>query len=368
MEHRSARHRGNTRTGIDLPTRRDVRVPSSKPEFGQRLEAELGPVTWVCRLDSSPRSHVWHVEMGGEPAVIKKIVGGPDADVRFQREVTALRLAARVTPPLVPAILGTDPDQRVLVLEYLKGGDPPGDWMVDYATALARLHAATNEGDTGSLPRWSPPSSGDLDSFFGLARELGAAVPSAARPELESVLNRLGRAPGRSLLHGDPCPGNDIYTGDGLRFVDLEQAALGDGLTELAYLRIGFPTCWCVTATPAPLLRRAEEAYHAAWRAATGAEPQGDLTDACIGWLVRGDALVERARRDGTDHLARVTRRDWRWGTATARQRLCHRLGVVREATADRADLSNLNRLVAAMRSRMLDRWPALLPPPVHRP
>ncbi|GGL10991.1 hypothetical protein Sme01_15550 [Sphaerisporangium melleum] len=339
-----------------------------RPVYGPRLQDELGPATNVRAIDSSPRSHVWFAEIGGATAVIKQAADGPDAEERFQREVTALRLAARADPPLVPAILGLDPAERVLVLAYLDGGDPPEDWVVGYAAALARLHAATTPEDAGALPRWTPPGSGDLDAFFGLARHLGVAEPPSARAELEGVLDRLGRVPGHSLLHGDPCPGNDLYTAAGVRFVDLEQATLGNGLTELAYLRIGFPSCWCSTATPEPLIRRAEDAYHAAWRAATGTEPQGDLTDACVGWLVRGDGLVERAHRDGTDHFARLTRADWRWGVATGRQRLLHRLGVVREATAGRDDLAGLHGLTTAMRDRMLVRWPGLPPLPTRRP
>ncbi|MBI0384824.1 phosphotransferase, partial [Streptomyces albiflaviniger] len=171
--------------------------------------------------------------------------------------------------------------------------------------------------------------------FLGLARTLGRTVPSAVRTELDDLVNRLTHTPGHALLHGDPCPGNDIHTGSGSgsgsggRFIDFEQAALGDGLMELAYLRIGFPTCWCATAPAQPLLDAAEAAYRTAWRRATGADVQDDLTDACAGWLLRGDALVERAHRGTADHLSKVPHGDWRWGTATARQRLVHRLGIV---------------------------------------
>ncbi|MEU4539961.1 hypothetical protein AB0G15_34475 [Streptosporangium sp. NPDC023825] len=262
----------------------------------------------------------------------------------------------------MPEILGTDPDHQILVLEHLDAAEPADGWMVDYAAALARLHATTNAADAGALPRWSPPGSGDLDAFVRLAGQFGVTVAPAVRAEFDGVLERLGYVLGNALLHGDPCPGNDLYTRDGVRFVDFEQASLGNGVTELAYLRIAFPTCWCVTATPSALLRRAEEVYRAAWTSATGAEPQGDLADACIGWLLRGDALVERARRDGSDHLARTAERDWRWGTATARQRLLHRLGVVGELTADSADLAGIGGLTTMMRDRMLDRWPTLQP------
>ncbi len=186
--------------------------------------------------------------------------------------------------------------------------------------------------------------------------------------ELDGLVHRLGQASGHALLHGDPCPGNDLHTAGGIRFIDFEQASLGSGIVELAYLRIGFPTCWCVTAASAPLLDRAETAYRTAWRTAAGTELHGDPADACAGWLLRGDALVQRAQRGPTDHLARIPGRDWKWGTATARQRLVHRLGVVGRMTADRADLSGLSRLSADMRRRMLARWPALPPVPSQRP
>lgn len=133
-------------------------------------------------------------------------------------------------------------------------------------------------------------------------------------------------------------------------------------------MRIGFPTCWCATAPAAPLLDRAETAYRSAWRATTGTKVHGDVTDACAGWLIRGDALVERAHRETTDHLARIPDHDWKWGTATARQRLVHRLSVVASMTAQRTDLKGLSCLAMYMRQRMLARWPALTPLPSERP
>jgi hypothetical protein len=116
----------------------------------------------------------------------------------------------------------------------------------------------------------------------------------------------------------------------------------------------------------------AELAYWRAYRSATGADPAGDLTDACVGWLISGDALVERARRGSperpSNHLAVVTGRDWKWGTVTARQRLAHRLAVVAGLCTQRGDLAGMGRLCAALRARMGERWPALPPPPAVRP
>ncbi|MBT2511726.1 aminoglycoside phosphotransferase family protein [Streptomyces sp. ISL-98] len=340
----------------------------SRLPFGDELRAELGSPRRSRRLGSSPRSRVWRVELAGAPAVVKQIVDGPDAEERYAREVAALRLAARADAPVVPALLSTDPSERVLVLEYLDHQRPSSDWIVDYAAALALLHATAGPEDVGVLPRWLGPDEADVESFLRLAETLEVPVAPGVSGELDDLVHRLGQASGHALLHGDPCPGNDLHTTSGIRFIDFEQASLGSGLVELAYLRIGFPTCWCVTAASAPLLDRAETAYRTTWRTATGTELHDDLADACAGWLLRGDALVERAHRGTTDHLARIPDRDWKWGTATARQRLVHRLGVVGQMTADRADLSGLSRLSTDMRQRMLARWPTLPPVPSQRP
>ncbi|MFJ6215730.1 phosphotransferase family protein [Streptomyces sp. NPDC092296] len=340
----------------------------SQLPWGEKLRAELGSPRRARRLGSSPRSRVWRAELSGAPVVVKQLIDGPGAAERYAREVAALQLASRVDPPVVPVLLGTDPAERVLVLEHLDHQEPREDWPVDYAAALARLHAATDADAAGSLPTWSGPTQDDADSFLRLARALGVAVPSNARTELDGLVDRLTRTVGQALLHGDPCPGNDRHTSSGVRFIDFEQAALGNGIVELAYLRIGFPTCWCATAPDPDMLDAAEAAYRTAWRHATGTEVQGDLTDACAGWLLRGDALVQRAQRGTTDHLSRIPYRDWKWGTATARQRLVHRLRIVSRLTAGSSELPDLGKLTAAMRESMLTRWPALQPLPAQRP
>ncbi|MEU8682327.1 aminoglycoside phosphotransferase family protein [Streptomyces sp. NPDC048611] len=336
--------------------------------FGDRLRAELGAPRSSRRLDSSPRSRVWRIELPTATAVVKQSVGGADAGERFAREVAAMRCAARAESPVVPAVLATDPARRVLVLEHLEHRRPAADWIVDYADALARLHATARPEDAGELPRWQGPNQADADAFLRLAVALEAPVTPGVSGELQDLVNRLDQAPGHALLHGDPCPGNDLHTATGIRFIDFEQASLGSGLMELAYLRIGFPTCWCVTSAAEPLLERAEQAYRTAWRAATGSDIPDGLTDACAGWLLRGDALVQRAHRGGKDHLARIPDQDWEWGTATARQRLVHRLGVVSRLTADDPALSGLSTLCTAMRRRMLARWSTLRPVPAQRP
>jgi hypothetical protein len=336
------------------------------------LHATVGTPAQATLLDSSPRSLVWRVELrGGGQVIVKQIADGggtgSDGDARYAREVAALRLAGRASQPAVaPALLGTDPPSRVIVLEYLADLGGTDDWVPGYAQALARLHALTGPADTGLLPAWSGPTAADAESFLAFARALDVRVPSGLPGELAGLIERLDPAPHHALLHGDPCPGNDRRTATGVRFMDFEQASLGNGLVELAYLRIGFPTCWCAMAVTGAVLAEAEAAYRATWRGITGTSVPGDIADACAGWLIRGDALVQRAHRGAADYLARVPAEDFDWGYISARERLLHRLAAVAGLTRDHDFLHGLGQVSAALATRLRERWPGLRPLPTQ--
>lgn len=344
--------------------------------FNEALRSTVGTPTESKLLDSSPRSRVWWVRLAdGRPVIVKQITDAgdtaADADTRFARELAGLRLAGRASGPAVaPAVLATDPGSRVIVLEYVEDLGETGDWMPTYAESLARLHALTGPADAGALPVESGPTATDAESFLALARALDVPVPAAVSGELAALLDRLDPTPHHALLHGDPCPGNDLRTADGIRFVDFERASLGNGLVELAYFRIGFPTCWCAMSVSAAPLTEVEDIYRSTWRGLTGKDVPGDLADACAGWLIQGDALVERAHRGTVDQLARVPVKDFKWGDVSARERLVHRLGVVADMTRDHDHLHALGRLSSALADRLLERWPKLrpLPTPDARP
>lgn len=330
------------------------------PPLSESIRRQLGDPVLIRRLASSPRSEVFLVEFGGAPTIVKHITSGPGCERRYQVEVAALRLAGRVQPSPVAGLLATDSAARVLVLEYLEGGRPATQaWAVQYATALARLHnAPVAEHDT-DIPRHRGPGNDDVRAFVQIARQLGVFVPSSPETELIAALDRLANSDDEVLLHGDPCPDNAVPTGDGVRFVDLEGAQRGPAALELAYLRIGFPTCWCVKALPGRHITAAENAYRDARRSRSSARPD-DLADACVSWLLHGDALVERARRRGRDHLAQLQSRDWAWGTATARERLLHRLSVVAELADSHDRLTATAGLARDMEAAIKERWPRL--------
>jgi hypothetical protein len=102
-------------------------------------------------------------------------------------------------------------------------------------------------------------------------------------------------------------------------------------------------------------------AAEAAYRALRP-DVEGTVAEHCVGWLLRGDALVERAHRDGRDHLGRLLREDWTWGFVGARARFAHRLGVVGALTEP--ELAGTARLARTLRERVLARWPDAARPP----
>ncbi|MFD4638838.1 phosphotransferase family protein [Lentzea sp. NPDC058436] len=277
------------------------------------------------RLMSGARSKVW----ADGDRIVKQVVGDQAA---FEREITALKLAAHTG--VVPRILDVDHKKRTVVLERLRSDRFGEDWVIDYARGLARLHQATGPEHAGLLPRQQVP---DPVPFLRFVRAMDVEI---GRAEDELVFEDTGKF---DLVHGDPCPGNDMYSPAGARFVDFEGASLGDGLAEVVYLRIGFPTCATVSETPRELREAAEQAYF---------EERGftaPLEDACVRWFVNGDALVQRAERDGTDHLAKVVDDDWFWYSTTARGRLMFRARVVATFTETHPETSALAR-------RLLDR------------
>jgi tRNA A-37 threonylcarbamoyl transferase component Bud32 len=349
---------------------------SSLPPIGEQFRSVVGDPAESVLIDSSPRSRVWRVDVHGAlPVIVKQILKGSDnpadADARYRRELTALRLAGRATEPAVaPMVLTADATSRTMVLQYLEGVGVVDEWLPGYAESLARLHSLTGPADAGTLPGWRGPTPADVESFLSLARTLDVPVRSRVWNELGGLIGRLDPTAHHALLHGDPCPGNDVHTSSGVQFVDFEQASIGNGLVELAYLRIGFPTCWCAMSVANAQLIEAENVYRSTWRDLTGTEVPGDLADACAGWLIRGDALVEKAHRQTIDHLARLTSEDFMWGYVSARERLLHRLDVVASMANDHDRLHEFGRLCTAMAGRLRQRWPNLrsLPTPDTRP
>lgn len=165
---------------------------------------------------------------------------------RILAESDALRLAGRLTPRHVPAVLDCDPARYTLSIE--RAPQAWGDWKnrllaghidVHIAAALGKLLAHWQNATAGGtrlpdrLHDYGPFEQLRIDPYF---RTAAGRLPDCAA-EIEAVVGEMaGRR--RCLTHGDFSPKNVLVGPDNqeLWVIDFEVAHLGDPAFDVAFL------------------------------------------------------------------------------------------------------------------------------------
>src|SRR5215470_1218795 len=249
-------------------------------------------------LGGAERSVVLRVRVAENPfslprtLVLKRsiaTVNDGDADP-FAHEAASCRLLTAVQPadPVGPELIAHDPGNRLLVMEdlgraatlaeKLLGSDPRAAerGLLAWARSLGRLHAVTagREADFGALMRrlgartWHDPVAPDARRALAelpdlLASELSVVTPEATAERVRATARLLGGPGYRAFSPSDLCPDNNLITSRGARFLDFEWGCIRDVTLDVAYIRVPFPSCWCVFGLPMGM----SDAMLAAWRA-----------------------------------------------------------------------------------------------------
>lgn len=249
-------------------------------------------------LGGAARSVVLRVRVGENPfslprtVVLKRniaTVNDGEADP-FAHEAASCRLLTAVQPadPVGPELIAHDPGDRLLVMEdlgraatlaeKLLGSDPRAAerGLLAWARSLGRLHAVTagREADFGALMRrlgartWHDPVAPDARRALAelpdlLAAELGVKTAEATAERARRTARLLGGPGYRAFSPSDLCPDNNLMTNRGVRFLDFEWGCIRDVTLDVAYIRVPFPSCWCVFGLPTGMA----DAMLAAWRA-----------------------------------------------------------------------------------------------------
>ncbi len=144
---------------------------------------------------------------------------------------------AALEPRVEPRVYARD-GFVVTLWTYYEPVTPHEVSPVDYAHALARLHAGMREID---LP--APHFTDRVAEAQQLvaSRDHTPALADADRELLSNTLRSLRRAIGdrgaaEQLLHGEPHPGNVLSTKNGLLFIDLETCCRGPVEFDLAHV------------------------------------------------------------------------------------------------------------------------------------
>ncbi|HEX5727631.1 MAG TPA: phosphotransferase, partial [Longimicrobiaceae bacterium] len=298
---------------------------------------------------------------------------------RLLSELTTLGLLGRSA--VAPALLAAAPRSGLLVLEDVAGAaglhslllapDPvPAEAaLLDLAATLGRLHAAGRalvpehrRARDRLAPLRIPYSKAfrgmvEPDGFAAVLARACAAVdvrPSAAAVAELEALRRFWDEPGPflTLLHGDVCPDNFLWTEDGGgRLVDFEFSAPGHALADAAFARLGFPACWCAGRLPEPLVERMEQAYRRELPAMDDAVFTAGMAEAYAFWALGALSWA----------LPRALDADEGWGETPLRQRIVSQLETAAGLAVHHGRLEALGAAYAALAARLRERWgPAL--------
>jgi Phosphotransferase enzyme family len=177
---------------------------------------------------------------------------------------------------------------------------------------------------------------------MGFSRELEAVCAAIENP-----------GPFLSYIHGDPCPDNVFWNGEELRLIDFEFGGFGHALTDAAYGRMLFPSCWCANRLPTGLVSRMEAAYRS--ELVKGCpEAQDDRVFEAALVAVCGFWLLSTLSRQ----LAKAMQADRTWGIATVRQRLLARLEAFITTAEEFDQLPALRGMASRSLEILRKAWP----------
>lgn len=232
---------------------------------------------------------------------------------RILAEASGLQIMREVEPTAAPAVIETDPERMVLVIEGAPAGSD--DWKtillgddID-ATVAARVGELSGRLHAMTATRPLPPNlESDRESFEALRLdpyhlEVARRMPELDR-EIRAVVEKI-RETRECLVHGDLSPKNMLILPDGrIWFIDFEVAHRGDPVFDVAFLL----THLLLKAVRAP--HRAKEftvlmtVFLEAYRAASGRRPEEPHLLAQIGCLV----LARIVGKSPVDYLSPAQR------------------------------------------------------------
>ncbi len=278
--------------------------------------AALGRRLWapVVLSGGSGRSAVLRCQdQDGASVIVKAYPQTAQGAGSFASEAAGLRVASG--SGLSPDFLAADPGTLLVVMSDLGTGSSLADVLLTGSANDARavlLGWARGCGRLSAVGRGrreifdslrsqyvaKPPEAGPASHAQLILRTperialLGVPVPAGLHAELAEVARVTdSTGPYQVFSPGDICPDNNVLTGDGVKFLDFEDAGFHSAFLDAAYVRMPFSTCWCVFRMPAEVGREAESAYRsevsALWpELASDAVWQAGLRRAVAAWTL----------------------------------------------------------------------------------
>lgn len=262
---------------------------------------------------------------------------------------------------LVGPLLGDDEVAATVALNYF--GERLGQLHVDTFGKAADYYAlvATLNPTLAMTMRQNDEFAERCAKVTALLATLGVDLSIAAQAEVEQ-LSAVVADPGPFTVyrHGDPCPDNFFWQGTTLRLLDFEFGHMGHGLSDLAYARTFFPTCWCCNRVPIALVRRIETDYRTTFGRAYPAILDDTvfgraMSEVCAIWVI--DTLNWL--------LASALEADQEWGIAMIRPRIVARLEAFVATCLEFDQLPALRAVAEQLLTTLQQQWADLDPLPL---
>ena len=213
----------------------------------------LGPIeeVTVAELGGGVSNVVLSVSTPSRTMVVKQALprlrvddDWPAKRERALTEAAALRLAASLTPGLVPQVLDADPEACALTIAHapatwrpwkdlLLAGTANPDVAGRLGSALASWHRGTL-GDGRVRERFADHEAFEqlrVDPYYRTIPRRHPDVAEAVGKLVDLMLSRR-----RCLVHGDFSPKNFLVGPDGLSVIDWEVAHYGDPAFDIAFM------------------------------------------------------------------------------------------------------------------------------------
>ena len=293
-----------------------------------------------------------------------------------------------LTPPLSPRFYGGDHPLGFVVLEdlgegacladKLQGDDPAQaeSFLLAYATTLGRMHAATTRKETafatlrdGLSPRKEQEKSrlgdwytNELAQFRAVCETLQVKLPIGFDADITTIVEAIENpGPFLAFTPGDSCPDNHRVLSDGMRLFDFEWCEYRHALIDMVYLRVPFPTCWCVNRLPDGLVDTLEAAYRTELvlgcpEAAEEGIFYKALVALCGYWTVRTIGWS----------LAGALEKDNDWGISSIRNRALLRLDTFLGASDQFGHLPALAGTAYDLVTKLRSLWPSETEMPLY--
>jgi hypothetical protein len=238
-------------------------------------------------------------DSSGGTVIVKAYPPTGEGTSSFAAEAAGLQISTG--SGLTPDLLAVDQRHRTLVMFDLGAGGSLADELLGssaesargallaWAAACGRLSVAAQSRRAAFEAAQSRCLAGQPDERHsaGLpgrilaaaeqAARIGVSLPAGLDAELGRVADAVTADQRAVFSPGDICPDNNLVTGDGIRFIDFEEAGFHSVFLDAAYIRMPFSTCWCVFRFPVELSAAAEDAYR---------------TQACLAWPDLADDAV----------------------------------------------------------------------------